>query len=152
SAQLANAALQAGVEVKAARGTVSCRGQYDGQQLDGLAGEVFLEQATVLGQPVRNFRSRLEVEQDTPDVLRCRDVSAEMFGGVVGAQGLLEFGPHFRYDLELTALGVKLEEFGKHNFGKASDVQGLAMAKVYLSGTGTEVGDLKGNGQFEVPS
>jgi hypothetical protein len=151
-ARLKDAVLVAGVEVKDARGTVHSLGEFNGQELNGMVGTLDLEQASVMGQPLRNVRCRVEVDPDNPGTLRFRDISADLFGGVVGGEGRLDLYPQFKYDLVLKALGVKLEEFGKHNLGAGTDLEGLMAGAVHLTGDGMEVGDLKGNGQMEVPS
>jgi hypothetical protein len=110
------------------------------------------EEAKVLGQPVRNFHGEIQVAGDSPQTLRLRALSADMFGGTVGGEGLIEFGPHFQYELILKALGLQLEEFGKHNLASNADIEGAARVDLYLKGNGPEVADLKGNGAVDVPS
>ena len=49
-------------------------------RMDNRDGQVHLERAEVLSQPVTNLHARLEVEQATPEMLRIHDVRAELFG------------------------------------------------------------------------
>ncbi len=50
----------------------------------------------------------------------------------------------------LEALQVRLEEFARHNLGKEADVQGPARAALYLSGEGSDLSGLRGNGRLQV--
>jgi hypothetical protein len=52
----------------------------------------------------------------------------------------------------LTALQLKLEEFGRHNFGSKVEYSGLATARLYLSGEGEDIQGLDGRGSVEVPN
>src|SRR5262249_46410679 len=54
--------------------------------------------------------------------------------------------------MKLTASQVRLEEFGYHNLGPDSQVQGLASAHLYLAGQGLDCSQLQGSGTVEVPS
>jgi hypothetical protein len=150
AAALRDAVLQAGVTMSDVQGQVACHGHYDGQHVEHLNGDVFLEQATILGQPFRNFHTRLQVHPLSPDVLRLLDLKAELFGGSVGGQPRLEFGPNLRYEVSLDALQVRLEQFGKHNFGTTAELLGPARAGLYLAGEGTDLSGLRGNGRIQV--
>ena len=51
----------------------------------------------------------------------------------------------------LKALGVKLEQFGKHNIKDSSDLSGEIIAGLYLQGKGEGLNGLRGNGTIDVP-
>ena len=120
-------------------------------QIDGVQGNLDIRELTVFDQPVRNLHGELLVTEDEPDVLKLPGLMADYFGGQVYGPVRLEFGPKLHYRLNLTATQVKLEEFGRHNF-KNRDLNGLAVAQVYLEGDGAELSGLKGNGRIDVPS
>ena len=142
----------AGVEVKDVHGTIATCGRFDGQQLEGVVGTLVLDKATILGQPLSNVKTQLEVAPDSPQILRFRNLSTQFFGGQVGGEGRLEFSPKLGYELILYGTGIQLEQFGQHNLGASSDIKGPAMVAIHLSGVGSEIVDLKGNGQVDVPS
>jgi AsmA-like C-terminal region len=144
--------LVAGVAVKDAHGTVTSCGLFDGQQLEGLVGILVLDRANVLGQPVSSLRTELEVAPESPQILRFRNLSAGFFGGSVGGEARVELSPKLNYELNLMGLGIQLEQFGQNNVGASADLQGQAMVGLYLNGSGTEVVDLKGNGEVDVPN
>src|SRR5262249_6688980 len=147
------ATFRAGVEVSQADGSFFCDGHFDGRQLRGTKGNLVLDRATVLGQPVTGIRGRVEVRSDTPDVIRFRDLKADLFGGRLGGEARLDLAPTFRYDVYLEALNVQLDQFGKHNLGaagKTAQLSGPARGAIHLAGEGTELINLKGNGQVEV--
>ena len=150
SARLTHAALNTGVDLKDVQGVVACNGFYSNQQIDALNGNILLDQVSVLGQPLRNVHTQLEVKRGAPDVLHFYNLSADLFGGTVGGQGFLRFGSAFRYELFLKGLQLQLEQFGRHNFGSSADLQGPALAGLYISGDASGVSGLKGSGQIEV--
>ena len=76
---------------------------------------------------------------------------ADYFGGQIYGPLRVEFGPRLHYRLNLTAAQVNLDEFGRHNFNNR-DLNGRAVARVYLEGDGAELSGLKGNGRIDVPS
>ena len=152
-AALRNTALQVGVEAADVTGQVFCRGHYDGQRLGNLGGDVLLEKATLLGQPLANLHARLEVRPDSPDVLRVHDLRADLFGGTVGGEARVEFGPALRYELLVEALQIQLDQFGRHNLGKdaaQAQLQGPMRAGLHVSGEGSDLSGLRGNGRVDV--
>ena len=165
--ELDHASLQAGVECSGLTGKVSCQGLYNGQQLDSVAGNVFLQEATVLGQPLRGVHIPLAVWKKSPDILRLPNMKAQFFGGTLGGEARIEFGSIFRYEVVLRAAHVELERFGRHNFKPAAvppagmrgaaasssaELSGLATAALHLTGEGTDPNGLKGSGRLDVPS
>jgi hypothetical protein len=150
---LRNASFSTGVDVKEATGQFWCRGCYDGKRLRGVFGDLMLEKASILGQPLKDLHGRVEVLPDSPDVVRVRDIKAKLFGGSIGGEARLETAPTLRYDVLLEALGVELEQFGKHNLGAASaqaQLQGPVRASLHLQGEGGDLIGLKGNGRVDV--
>jgi hypothetical protein len=147
---LQSAALTAGVRLTDVNGQIACHGHHNGRAFEGLAGDLFLEQATVLGQPFRNVHARVQVLPGSPEVLRLADLKADLFGGSLGGEARVEFGPALRYEVLLEALQVRLEEFARHNLGMEADVQGPARAALYLSGEGSDLSGLRGNGRLQV--
>jgi hypothetical protein len=149
-AVLRNATLTAGVALTEVDGQFACHGYHNGQAIEGLAGDLVLDRATVLGQPFRNIHARVQVLPDAPDVLRVADLKADLFGGTLGGQAHIEFGTKLRYQVLLEALQVRLEEFARHNLGAAADVQGPVRAGLYLTGEGADLSGLRGKGQLSV--
>ncbi len=150
---LANASLHTGVEITGANGEFHCRGYHDGKQLRGVFGDLVLNKVAVLGQPVTNLHARLEVESDSPDVVRIRDLKASLFGGTIGGEARLETATGIRYDVLIDALGIQLDQFGKKNLGDIAakaQLQGPARASLHLQGEGTDLLGLKGNGRVDV--
>jgi hypothetical protein len=149
-AALHNATCEAGVRLAGVDGQVACRGHHNGDHIEGLAGDVFLDRATILSQPFRNLHARLRVLPDSPAVLRVSDLKADLFGGTVGGEARVEFGSPLHYEVLLEALQVRLEEFAKHNLAGQADVQGPARAGLHLVGEGTDLSGLRGNGRLQV--
>lgn len=151
---LRQASLRAGVELTEVTGQMYCEGYHDGRRLRGVSGRLGFDRFNVIGQPFTKVLARFDVEPTSPDVLRFRDVKAELFGGTLAGEAYLETSPRLKYDVLLEALGVRLELFGKHNLGEAASkaqLQGPAGARVHLTGDGSDLLTLKGNGRIEVP-
>jgi hypothetical protein len=150
SVWLTNAGLQAGVAMSNVSGQASCRGYYDGRAVEGLAGGMFLEQATILGQPFRNIHARAQLAPGTSDVLRLWDLRADLFGGTIGGEAQVRFSSPLHYEVLLEALQVRLEQFGKHNVGADADLKGPVRAALHIVGDGNDLSGLRGNGRVDV--
>ncbi len=151
--QLQDAKLRAGVEMTGVGGVIYCRGGHDGHQLnEGLFGNILLNQASVFGQPVRNVRGQFEVDPETPETFRVRNLTGELFGGTIGGEARVITAPTLRYQVGLQAMGVDLEKFGRHNLGNAIEMHGPATAGLMLSGEGNDLSSLKGSGTVGVAS
>jgi hypothetical protein len=144
--------LHAGIDIDSIKGEVWCRGRHNGRDLEGALGNVLLEQASIFKQPLGPIHTHLEVTPEMPEVLRLPDMKARMFGGDVGGEVRLEFGPTFHYEANLSGLGVKLEEFAQHNLGAGAQMSGLAAGRLFLKGDGTDLQGLEGGGSVDVPS
>jgi hypothetical protein len=150
---LVNASLHAGVEVTGASGEFHCRGHHDGRHIRGVFGDLVLNKVMVLGQPVTDLHGRVEIQPDTPDVVRIRDLKANLFGGTVGGEARLETASGMRYDVLLEALGIQLDQFGRKNLGEIADkaqLQGPARASLHVQGEGTDLLGLNGNGRVDL--
>jgi hypothetical protein len=149
---LQDAVLDAGTRLENVTGQLWCEGRFDGRQLRGIKGNLLLDQAVLFRQPFRDIHSHLLVAPESPDVLRLPDLTGRIFGGDVGGEIRVEFGPTVHYDVNLTALQVRLEELGRHNQGAKAQWKGLASGRLYLSGRGSDLHGLEGHGSFDVPS
>ncbi len=149
---LNDASVQAGIPIQHITGQIACRGRYNGQQLDGIAGNLLLKEASILNQPLRDIHSQIEVTKDAPEILRLPGLHANFFGGDVYGPVRIEFGPTVRYELRLTASQIKLEEFGRHNFDGRVRMSGEAAAAIHLVGEGGDIHGLQGNGTVDVPN
>jgi hypothetical protein len=141
-----------GVKVDRVRGQFWCQGRYDGRQLKGLKGNMLLDHAFLFRQPFREVHSHILISPEEPDVLRLPDLKARIFGGDIGGEVRVEFGPTLHYDINLSALQVRLEDLGQHNLGSRGEWKGLASGRLYLTGHGSDIHGLEGHGQFDVPN
>jgi hypothetical protein len=146
------ARLHVGIPLEKVTGQVHCRGRYNGRQLEGVVGNLLFDQVVVFKQPLQQVHSRIEIPRDAPDVLRLPNLKARIFGGDLSGEIRVEHGSTLRYDVNLTAMQVKLEEFGRHNFGADAQIQGQAMARLYLTGRGPGTDGLEGRGSIDIPS
>jgi hypothetical protein len=150
SVWLTDAALDAGVQLRQVTGQAACRGYYNGRTVEGVAGGLFLDQATILGQPFRNFHARAQLAPGTSDVLRLWDLRADLFGGTIGGEAQVRFTSPLHYEVLLEALQIRLEQFGKHNVGADADLKGPVRAALHLVGDGEDLSGLRGNGRVDV--
>jgi hypothetical protein len=146
-----NAALKTGVAISNLSGTVACLGLYDGRKLQGVIGNIALDSATLFKQTFRSIHSRVEVTKEEPDILKLPGLYAQYCGGEVYGPVRVELGSTVRYELNLTASHLKLEEFARQNPALKSELAGPATAQIYLAGRGENLEDLKGNGRIDVP-
>jgi len=144
-------AFTPGLEVSQAMGTLACRGRYNGRQLLGVNGNLILDSAQLLKQPLKNVHAGLLVAEDRPQVLLV-NLKAPLHGGDITGQVRLEFASTLRYDLNLTANQVDLQRLGRQLMGKKSQISGAANGRLVLSGQGTNLNSLQGSGSIDVPS
>src|SRR5439155_15805879 len=64
----------------------------------------------------------------------------------------LDFHEAPRYELNLTASQINLQEFGRRNLGAESKLTGVAVARLYLAGAGADSNTLDGHGTLDVPN
>jgi hypothetical protein len=148
-----DAALTTGVAWDGVSGQIACRGRYRGPLLEGVEGHIALDRATVFRQPLAGLHADVVVLPDAPHELQIRNVQGKLFGGQVGGEARVAFGAGLQYQLDLKAVQVRLEEFGRHNrLGGDAQLAGIAKAELYLTGTGNGVNELEGGGNVHVPS
>lgn len=149
---LQNASARAGIPFENVTGTVSCRGSYCGK-LDKVEGNVALRNATIFGQPFQRVYSEIRAKPERAGEFLLPNIQADLFRGKVGGQVRVSLNENVRYEIFLTATQVQLADLGSHNhLGAKAHLSGLAGGQVYLTGMGTDLANLEGNGQVEVPS
>jgi hypothetical protein len=147
-----NISLRTGVLWENLTGEAGCKGRYDGEKLHGVTGNFAMKQGTVLGQTVNDFGGHLSVTKKEPEVLHIEGLHGAFCGGETYGEGRVEIGSSVRYELNLSASQVDLAEFGRQNFGDKSQLSGLAMARLYIAGTGSDPSRLTGKGSVDVPN
>jgi hypothetical protein len=148
---LRDATLQTGVRLDHVTGQVACRGLHNGRQLEGVAGNLVIDQATLFKQPLQGIRGQILVSKEEPDILKLPGLYGHFCGGEIYGPLRVEFGPTVRYELNLAASKVKLEEFAQQNAGMRADMSGEASAQLYLAGQGPSLDGLRGGGSIDVP-
>lgn len=148
---LRKATLNTGVEWKDVDGTVAAVGRHNGRHLLGLNGNAVFERATLFQQPFHDVQVKFQVKEQTPDIMLV-GFKAPLFGGDVSGEGRIEFASALRYELNLTATQIDVAEFGKHNLGPGTQLEGIAVARLHLTGQGSDLQTLDGNGTLDVPS
>ncbi len=116
----------------------------------GVNGDILLAEATLLGQPFHDVHVKLQSQDTSPDVLLV-DLRAPLFGGDISGQVRIDFNSTLRYELNLMGSQLDLGQFGHHNLGPSSQLQGLAMARLHLTGTDKGSDTLDGYGTLDVP-
>jgi hypothetical protein len=143
--------FQAGLDIDEVDGVVWCEGHHNGRQFEGVSGHALLERAVILGQPFTKLHGRIKVAPETPDILSLYDMKAKLFDGDIVGEARFTFNSPMRYEVKLDAMNVLLEQFGKHNrLGPEARLQGPASASVFLTGEGTDLSGLRGNGRFDL--
>jgi hypothetical protein len=148
---LDDAKMTAGLPLTHVKGTIASEGRHNGKQLVALDGNLALERAALFNQPFRNARARFLVQEDLPELLKI-DLVAPIFGGDVAGNAAVDFQKGPRYELNVTASQIDLEEFGRHNLGSDSKLSGFAVGRLYLEGIGSDLDTLDGYGSLDVPN
>jgi len=148
---LKDASVTTGVQLKHVSGTVACKGRHNGKQLLGLSGNLVLDRVAVFNQPFRNVKGPFHVLEKQPERLLL-GLNAPIFGGDVTGQVALDFAEAPRFELNLTASQIDLEQFGRHNLGAKSQISGIAVARLVLTGVGNDASTLDGHGTVDVPN
>src|SRR5207302_450283 len=91
-ATLHGVAFQTGVPWEGVTGVIACRGEHKDGQLGCLKGGIWLGQAALYRQPVRDVRAGLSVDPKQPDWLSIPYLSARVFGGDVGGEARVRLG------------------------------------------------------------
>jgi hypothetical protein len=147
---LQNATLKTGVAWEQVTGTVGCQGRYNGTELEGMVGNIFLNHARLFAQPFQDIQGTMEIRKEAPDVLVVPGIYARIFGGEVYGPVRVNLGPQPDYEVKLTASQVRLEEFGRHNLKKDAPISGMVNAQLHLQGKGPEIQDLTARGSIDV--
>jgi hypothetical protein len=147
---LAQTSLSAGIAVEGIRGKAACRGRYNRTQLEGLVGNILLDEATIFHQTLHQVQSELVIDKQHPTILMFPGLKAQLFGGELYGPLRIEVGAQPRFEVDLTASGIDLEALCRQNRKGDANVRGRASAQLFLSGQGTGPDDLSGRGTVDV--
>ena len=149
---LEDAFIRLGVPLEHVTGKIFCSGKYQ-SQLGAVDGNVEISKASLFNQPFENVKTHFTVNGEQPGILLLPRLEAQIFGGWVGGIVRVQLNDTLNYELKLSASRVQLEAFGAHNkIGTRTQLSGLAAADLFLSGSGTDVNSLRGNGTVEIPN
>jgi hypothetical protein len=151
-ASFTDAALRTGIDWQNVTGAVACTGRYRGHALEGFAGHIALDRATVFRQPMTNLHVRMNVDPSAPHEMRLSQIQGQMYGGQLGGEAYIAFGAGVQYRVDLKALGIQLDEFARQNNLGSAQLSGLARAELYLTGNGTGADELEGAAAIHVPN
>lgn len=149
--RLRESSLAIGIPVEKVTGKAACRGRFNGKQLEDVVGNIFLDEATLFNQPFHDIQSQIRVVKNEPNVLMFPGLRGRVFGGEIYGPARVDFDLPVKYELNLTASNIKLEEFGQHNLGADPKVSGMTTGRLYLAGKGQDIKELKGRGSLDVP-
>jgi hypothetical protein len=150
--RLHDATVQAGVRLDHVTGLIFCRGMHQNQFGD-VVGNFQLAEASIFGVPFRELHSQIVVKKEEPDVVQLPNFQARIFGGDVGGELRLAFGPTPRYLINLKASQVQLDEIGRYyQLGPKAELRGLAAAALFVEGQGTNLAGMQGQGSVDIPS
>jgi hypothetical protein len=150
--RLRDASLWAGTRLDHVSGQLFCRGEHR-DRFGDVRGYLDVRDVTVFGQRLQDLQTPLAVSAAKPYQLRFPDIKAHLFGGDLVGDILCEFHPVFRYEINLTGSDLKLEDFALINdLGPKASMSGLAAARLYLTGQGSDFRSLEGGGSIDVPN
>jgi hypothetical protein len=146
SVAFADTRLQCGLEASEATGLVALRGSYDGKKLEA-TGNVQLSQATVARLPLRNLHSSLKV---TDEALVLAGMEASVHGGQLYGPVRISFRQDTEYQVDLTASQIDLETLARETLQRSGQVKGKASAHLRLTGRGSDLKSLRGEGSVNI--
>lgn len=149
-AWLKEAKFTTGLEWSHATGTIASVGRFHRQVL-GINGHFLFDRATLLKQSFHDVSGKFEIRKETPDLLLL-GVRGPIFGGDLAGQMRVDFHSGIKFEMNLTASQIDLKQFGKHNLGAKSSLAGPLMGRLYLTGDGSGIDSLEGNGSLDVPN
>lgn len=150
--RLKDATLRAGVPFERVNGVIWCSGEHHGT-MGNVQGNLQLTEATLFQQGLRDIHGQILVDARQPDSLLVSNLKAKLYGGDVVGSVRVDFAPSVRYEADLKALQIQLEELSRaHRLGSNAQQSGMLDAQLYLQGQGTEFTGLKGYGSIDVPS
>ncbi len=141
--RLAGAAFDAGVPCEAAHGKLACVGSYLPTHLGKVAGNLWLDSASIASHPAVSVKATFDADPQELDPLRpgarlppafkFTDIQGQLFGGTVGGSGRVVLAQPVRYRLALTATDIRLEDIARHhNLGQNAKLEGAAQASLLL--------------------
>jgi hypothetical protein len=148
---LKEAVLHLGLKLENVTGRVACNGLHDGRQFKGVTGNASWKSAELLKQPFHDVQCHFQIYEKQPETVLL-ELKAPIFGGEISGQGRVDLGPNLRYDLNLTASQVRLEEFAQHNLKEQAQWKGKAEARLHVFGRAGAAETLEGNGSIDVRS
>jgi hypothetical protein len=147
---LRDARMQVGLPLESVTGRVASRGRHTGDRIKAITGNIAFERATLLGLPFHDVHTKLDVYEKAPDVV-VLGLQAPIFDGRVSGPARIEMGSTLRYELDLTASEIDLGAFGRHSAGPRSQMSGIMGGRLHLTGKGTGIASLEGNGSLDMP-
>ena len=150
------ARFNTGVTWENATGQFGTRGNYVGEKLGRVIGDLAIDQATILKQPIEMFSAHMDVDPAKPDVLMFPWMKAKIYGGELAGAARIVLGPPLRFDVSLSGTRLRLEQMAAINkLGPKTHLSGLADARLTLSNPTdpkTRVPTLEGEGEFNIPN
>ena len=113
--KLLGAALDAGLDWEQAVGVIAAVGRVEGDQIQGVIGNAWLDRVAVAGQPLTQVKAQFRVRPPaggTPTV-EFPDLRGSVHGGFVGGTGRISLEDQPKYRFDLLAGEIKLEELGR---------------------------------------
>lgn len=151
-----NASFNTGITWEKATGQFGTQGNYVGDRLGRVKGDLAIDQAVLLRQPIEMFSAHLDVDPAKPDVLMLPYMHGKIYGGEVAGAARIVLGPPMRFDLAISGTRLRLEEIASVNkMGPKTHLTGLADARLKLSNPvdpKTRIPTLQGEGEFNVPN
>jgi AsmA-like protein len=142
----ADTVLHCGFELDHVTGLVACAGKFDGSELKA-DGNIVISEMTLGKQVFREVRSELKL---TRQALVFPGIQATLHGGQLYGPIRVEFGPDFPFKVNLTASRINLEQFARETLGRSGQTKGTAGATLVLSGRGSDLRSLRGNGSLRI--
>jgi hypothetical protein len=150
-----DASFNLGVGLQHVTGRVWSRGEHRGT-FGTTNGNIDIKEASCFNQFFSDIQTGFHIDKERPYRLNLVGATwptlrGHLYGGDVGGEGYIDFGPNPQYEINLIGSQLQLEKFGRMNhLGPNARLQGMAEARLYVRGQGFAQDGLEGGGSIDV--
>jgi hypothetical protein len=148
-----------GIECKQIQGQISSRGEYLGDHFGVVKGAISIEHCLIYEQPITQLQAQFYIDPEQPEMLKFENIFGRFYGGDLVAEGRLIIDSPLRFEILISALQIRLEEFARINgLGADVELRGLASIQLLICSrtqrgvSGPDSIEIDVDGTFNLPS
>ncbi|MCS7166388.1 MAG: AsmA-like C-terminal region-containing protein [Gemmatales bacterium] len=145
-ASFARCTWHCGIPLREATGYVALQGTWQPGRLKAL-GQVQLQEVNVLGLPLREVASAMQIREDS---VYFPGIRGKLFGGQIFGPLRYDFAPRREFRLDLTVAQVDLQALARQSLGRHGQAQGKVQGRIIVSGQPGDWRTLTGRGSLSI--